>query len=97
MMILIILLQFIIMKFLYWNCKEAGNDRFCSIINDLRRSCKLDVMTITKPTVRGVIGDKIVEKLGFNASFRVEAHGRYEGIWLLWNKNKLELNIVKSS
>ena len=97
MMILIILLQFIIMKFLYWNCKEAGNDRFCSIINDLRKSCKVDVMTITKPSINGVVADKILEKLRFYASFRVKA---LRDIWrdlLLWNKNKMELNTVKFS
>ena len=85
------------MNFLYWNCRGTGNDRFCSIVNYLRRSCKVDVMTITKPKVCGVVGDKIVEKLGFNASFRVEAHWRYEGIWVLWNKNKMKLDIVNSS
>jgi hypothetical protein len=68
MIILVILLQFIIIKFLCWNCRWTGNNRFCSIVNDLRRSCKVGVITITKPRINGAVADKIIEKLGFNAS-----------------------------
>jgi hypothetical protein len=79
MIILVILLQFIIIKFLCWNCRWTGNNRFCSIVNDLRRSCKVGVITITKPRINGAVADKIREKLGFNASFRVKAQGRSRG------------------
>jgi len=79
MMILVIILQFITMNFLFWNCRGAQNKRFCSIANDLRRSCKVDVMEIIDPKMNGVVANKIIEKLGFNVSFKVEAQGDMKG------------------
>ena len=85
------------MNFIFWNCRGAGNNGFCAVMHDLRRLYRYNILAVVEPRISGVKADRIVDKLNFEASFRVEAHGMSGGIWLLWNKSKVNIKILDSS
>ena len=66
-------------------------------MHDLRRLYRYNILVVVEPRISGVKADRIVDKLNFEASFRVEAHGMSGGIWLLWNKSKVNIKILDSS
>jgi hypothetical protein len=41
--------------------------------------------------------EKIIEKLGFEDNYRVEAEGRSRGFWLLWNKSRIDIIVIQYS
>ncbi|KAL4353283.1 hypothetical protein GQ457_06G010470 [Hibiscus cannabinus] len=43
------------------------------------------IVAIFEPRISGTKADKVIAKLGFPSSFRVEAHGFSGGVWLLWD------------
>ena len=85
------------MNFLFWNCRGAGNNGFCEVIHDMRRFYHCDILAVVEPRISGDKANKIVEKLNFDSNFRVEANGRSGGLWLMWNKSKINIKIIKSS
>ena len=89
--------QHFLMKFVFWNCRGAGNNEFCTIVHDWRKSFNCNILAVVEPRISGVKADKIVEKLGFESSHRVEAQGMSGGLWLLWNKLKINIKILESS
>ena len=61
------------MNFLFWNCRGAGNKGFCAVMHDLRGLYRNNILAVVEPRVSGLKADKIVEKLNYESSFRVEA------------------------
>ncbi|KAL4334407.1 hypothetical protein GQ457_07G010750 [Hibiscus cannabinus] len=43
------------------------------------------IVALFEPRISGCVVDRVVAKLGFPHSFRVESHGFSGGIWILWN------------
>ena len=84
------------MNFIFWNCRGAKNNGFCEVTHDLRRLFRCNILAVAEPRVSGVRADKIIKKLNFENSFRVEAHGMSGGIWLLWNQSKINIKIIDS-
>ena len=41
--------------------------------------------------------DKVYKNIGFDGVWRVEAHDFSGGIWVLWLKNEIHLQIISSS
>lgn len=41
--------------------------------------------------------DRIIKKLGFNKSYRVEAVGFSSGLWLLWDDSHVNIDIINNS
>lgn len=50
-----------------------------------------------EPRISGVKANQMVSKLEFSNSFRVEAEGFSGGIWILWEGNKVSIDIISSS
>jgi hypothetical protein len=85
------------MKFLFWNCRGAGSEEFCAVMHDLRKNHKFQIGAVAEPRVSGFRADKIIEKLKFESSFRVEAQGMSGGLWLMWNNSNVNVKILNSS
>ena len=85
------------MNFLFWNCRGAGSNGFCAVVNDLKRLYNCSVLAVVEPRISGMKADKIIEKLKFECSFRVEAQGMSGGLWLLWNQSRINIKIIDSS
>ena len=77
--------------------RGAGKRGFDKIINDLRKLGNFDGLAILEPRVSGDKVAKIIDRLGFNKKFIVETSGFSGDIWLLWNDNRVNLQVVASS
>uniref|UniRef100_A0A2C9W6H0 CCHC-type domain-containing protein n=1 Tax=Manihot esculenta TaxID=3983 RepID=A0A2C9W6H0_MANES len=55
-----------------------------------------DPMTLLETRVSGSQADKICRDLGFKHWLRVEAFGFSEGIWVCWNNNGFELEVLNT-
>eukprot|EP00258_Populus_trichocarpa_P027694 XP_024443713.1 uncharacterized protein LOC112324533 [Populus trichocarpa] len=66
-------------------------------MHDLRKNHKFQIGAVAEPRVSGFRADKIIEKLKFESSFRVEAQGMSGGLWLMWNNSNVNVKILNSS
>ncbi|XP_011024300.1 PREDICTED: uncharacterized protein LOC105125516 [Populus euphratica] len=90
-------IRLIIMNMFKWNCRGAGSNRFCSIVYDFRKAYGIEIMTFIEPRISGRAAGKVIDKLNFDSNFKVEAEGKFGGIWLLWNKGGVDLRVSNSS
>ncbi|PRQ56922.1 putative endonuclease/exonuclease/phosphatase [Rosa chinensis] len=81
-------------KALFWNARGAGSDNFRSAIADLVKLHSIDVLAICEPRVQFSKACTTLNNLGFNNSRIVEALGFSGGLWLLWNKNKTQVDFI---
>lgn len=77
------------------NCRGAGSNRSCSLVFNYKRIHNFNVLVVVETRVSGLIADRVIGKLKFENSVRVEAVGRSGGIWLLWNGSKVDLKVLK--
>lgn len=80
---LLMFLDFMVLKLLYWNCCGVGSQRFRDILNDLIRLHRVDVVFITEPRISSSGVDEIAKKLSLRCIKRIEAIGRSGGLWML--------------
>ncbi|KAL5844547.1 hypothetical protein ACOSQ3_010602 [Xanthoceras sorbifolium] len=80
-----------------WNVRGAGKKLFVRIVFDVRAMYSFDVFVILEPRISAARARKIIKKLGFSDHFVVEVKGFAGGIWLLWNSNKIKLEVIASS
>lgn len=95
-----ILLFFVIVfmdSMLFWNCRGVGNSRFPGLIRDYIRLYKLCFLTILEPRISGPKADTVVDRIGFDGSVCVEAEGFARGIWCLWKRHKIAINVPSTS
>ena len=82
---------FILMNVLFWNRRGAGNIQFSSIIHDYKRIYGFNILAIDEPRISGKKADKVIEQWKFDSCLGIEAQGRFEGLWLLWNKGIVDI------
>ncbi|KAI9125777.1 hypothetical protein K1719_003195 [Acacia pycnantha] len=75
------------MSIITWNCQRAFDKKFPSIFKSLVFNYKPDIFVIVEPRISGPKADKVIKKLGFQFSHRIEATGFSGGIWILWSSN----------
>lgn len=73
------------MSALIWNCQGAAQGKFHSVLKSLIKDQKISLLVLVEPRVSGRSADKVIKRLGFPNSFRIEASGFSGGIWLLWS------------
>ena len=72
------------MSFVTWNCQGASKIRLPATFKSIYVSNKVDLFVLVEPRVSGCRADRIIKKLGFPRSHRIEATGFSGGIWVLW-------------
>ncbi|KAK8689133.1 hypothetical protein V6N13_087859 [Hibiscus sabdariffa] len=73
------------MDCLFWNCRGAASPGFkCHLRNFVRRTNPM-IVILLETRASGVVADFVVRKLGFVNSFRIEAQGFSDRIWILWS------------
>ena len=65
-----------------WNCQGAASSGFIRILKNYINQVKHVLIALLEPRVSGA--DKLVRKIGFDRSFRLEATGFSGGIWIMW-------------
>ena len=58
-----------------WNCQGASDVRFPSVFKSLVSNYRSDVFVLLEPRISGAKADKVIKKLLFRHSHRVEADG----------------------
>ncbi|KAI9073386.1 hypothetical protein K1719_044665 [Acacia pycnantha] len=82
------------MNLLVWNSRGAASKGFAAVVKDMRVRHKLDLVVILEPRVSGNQASRIIKNWGFKHSFRVEAEGFAGGLWLLWARDDLLMNVL---
>ncbi|KAK9939901.1 hypothetical protein M0R45_016581 [Rubus argutus] len=88
------MLLMIMFKTIFWNARGAGGEKFRYSIVDLIKLHPVDILAICEPKVQFVKASKTLLSLGFNEYEIFEANGFSGGIWLLWNSNKLHVDVI---
>lgn len=70
------------LSILSWNCQGCANGKFPRIFREYSIEHKLDIVSLIEPKISRNKADKIIAKLGFQHSHRVEAQGFSGGIWI---------------
>ncbi|KAL4366987.1 hypothetical protein GQ457_05G012790 [Hibiscus cannabinus] len=76
--------------------RGAASPTFWKYFTAFRREHMPKVVGLFEPRISGRKANRVIAKLGFTHSFRVEAQGFSGGIWLLWDLD-VELEILHLS
>ena len=79
---------------LVWNCRGTGKQHFARSVNDLPHKHHFSILVLLETRVSGVKADKIASKFGFDGAFRVHPNGFAGGIWVFWDKNIWQSDIL---
>ncbi|KAJ4965543.1 hypothetical protein NE237_017392 [Protea cynaroides] len=85
------------LKILSWNCRGAGNVSFLKAIGDLIHQHNPSMLILMETVISGAEVSRVIEKLGFSASFCLDSQGFSGGIWILWKMDDLEVHATSNS
>ncbi|TYH30191.1 hypothetical protein ES288_A01G074500v1, partial [Gossypium darwinii] len=66
-----------------WNVQGAANPKFNRILKDFLNFHKSNIMILMETRISGYNVDKVIKKIDFKYTFRVEAYDFSSGIWVL--------------
>ncbi|KAJ4825000.1 hypothetical protein Tsubulata_028177 [Turnera subulata] len=79
-------------RVLCWNCFGIACSDTQLAVKDYVRRNRVSVCLLFEPCISGALADRVVRRLGFPNSHRIEALGFRGGIWLLW-KNDIRVEV----
>jgi len=82
---------------LAWNVQGAGNRSFLATLKELIRRYSPTILLLVETKISGTTADEVCKKINFDGVFRVEAQGFSGGIWALWLKDEVHLQVISSS
>ncbi|KAK9158230.1 hypothetical protein Scep_004804 [Stephania cephalantha] len=82
-------------SFLVWNCQGAADAKLHRVLKTLCAIHKLELLVLLETRISGDQADKVIRKLGFQKSHRIEARGFSGGIWVLWRPD-IQVSILRS-
>lgn len=85
------------MDMLIWNCRGDGKRHFPGLIRDYTKMYNLSFLAILEPHISGARADNVVNKLGFDGIARSNAIGFAGGIWCLWKRNRIAIDVISTS
>ncbi|KAI9125353.1 hypothetical protein K1719_003969 [Acacia pycnantha] len=72
----------------------SASKGFAAVLKDTNCRYKVDVVVILEPRISGVKAHKTIKSWGFKNSVRVEAAGFSGGIWIMWKRDDLQLDVI---
>ncbi|XVE96968.1 hypothetical protein REPUB_Repub02eG0269900 [Reevesia pubescens] len=85
------------MPVLFWNSRGAGSSSFLSHARELITMHRPSIAIFVEPRISGVKADKMISRLRFDFSTKVDARGFSGGIWVLWNSVVGQVQVMKKS
>ncbi|XP_028804741.1 uncharacterized protein LOC114759691 [Neltuma alba] len=76
-----------------WNCHGAASLKFRRVLKSLLWGYRPDLVVLVEPRISGMTADKIIKKMGYPFSHRIEARGFAGGIWMIWS-DKIKVNVI---
>lgn len=80
-----------------WNCRGAGSHPFYIHLMEMLRSHNPDVLALLETRVSSRHARRIVDNSHFTDFLAMEACGFAGGIWLLWDKHLVEVEVEEIS
>lgn len=80
-------------KMMFWNCQGMGHPRFHNFVAEYRRELNLDIICFVETRMSSEKADNIINRLGFDNSYRIKVVGFASGIWILW-KDTVMIDVV---
>ncbi|KAJ4842416.1 hypothetical protein Tsubulata_039883 [Turnera subulata] len=77
-----------------WNCRGAGSSEFMATVKEYVSVNKPQVLILVEPRISGRTADRVVRRIGFSHSHRVEAIGFSGGVWVLWQGKHARVDIL---
>ena len=81
-------------KLLVWNCCGIASKGVAYVVKDMKDRYKLDVLVILEPRISGVHASKVIKCWGYRKSIKMEADGFAGGIWILWERDDLNVDLL---
>ncbi|KAL8171308.1 hypothetical protein V2J09_023112 [Rumex salicifolius] len=87
------------MNCLSWNCRGAGKGGFTRTIKYISRHYSMDLLALMETKTSGSYANEVCQKLKVRLpnSVRVEAQGFKRGLWLLWDGNVVDTQVLTQS
>ncbi|KAL4303954.1 hypothetical protein GQ457_10G016280 [Hibiscus cannabinus] len=63
----------------------ASSGPFGRQFRSFMREHKPNIVALFEPRISGIVADRVIARMGFSNSYRVETNGFSGGIWLLWD------------
>ena len=82
------------MMTLVWNCRGAGSTSFHRNFLDMARHYRPTIAVIMETRISSARAEEVSSSLGFNNVCRLDASSFSGGIWVLWNSQDTELDIL---
>lgn len=82
------------MKTAAWNCGGARIEEFCIQAHEIYRLHRLKIAIIVEPRISGARVDQVIQQLDYEKYYRVDPKGSSGGVWMLWNEDGFEVNII---
>lgn len=82
------------MNLLCWNARGAASKKFRTNMMDLIHGHHLDILFVCEPRIGGQKALSMVQSLGFTSFEIIDPIGFSGGLWLLWNENKVSVEIL---
>ncbi|KAL8159630.1 hypothetical protein V2J09_001167 [Rumex salicifolius] len=84
------------MNILLWNCSKAGKASFVKNINYTIHSRNVSMLGLFETQVSGEHADAICKRIQLKKFFRVESQGRTTVVWVFWDEEKADVQVVSS-
>ncbi|KAI9123451.1 hypothetical protein K1719_004751 [Acacia pycnantha] len=72
----------------------AASRGVASVVKDMKSRYKLDIIVILEPRIGGAQATRAIQKWGFKKSIRMEADGFSGGIWIIWERDDLHVDVL---
>lgn len=76
------------------NGRGALSKSFPRLVHDICHEKNVDIFVILEPRCSGSKATTVINKLGFDSTWRVYACGFSGGIWLLWNSCNFSISTI---
>ena len=84
------------MNIITWNYRGVMKPNFKKTLLDLVAWHRPIIMVITETRMGGDQADAIIRTLPFNGAYSTETIGYVGGIWLLWNSDFVDVEILST-
>ncbi|KAL7173402.1 hypothetical protein ACSBR2_032794 [Camellia fascicularis] len=80
-----------LLRLLFWNCREAGNNTFKRNLVEIIKTHKPKILVLMETKVAFSKMSNFFTRLGFFASTIVDPVGRVGGIWIIWDTSHVNV------
>lgn len=82
------------MNIIIWNCKSALKSSFKKRVGDLVQKHNPDILVVMETHVGGDRAREITNLLPFDGAIHTNTIGYAEGLWVLWNAERVEIALL---